>query len=47
MQYEESMIIHFLVNRNWRDNKSAATLEEDLGQDVSALRTAQGWLIEL
>jgi hypothetical protein len=41
------VIIRFLANRNWDANKIAAALKEAFGQDVSALRNVQGWLVEI
>jgi hypothetical protein len=47
MQHAQRAIICFLANRNWNANKIAAALKEDFGQDVYALRTVTGWLVEI
>jgi hypothetical protein len=47
MQYERRVITRFLANRNWDTNKTAAALKENFGQDAYALRTVQGWLVEI
>jgi hypothetical protein len=47
MQYEQRMIIRFLANRKWDANNIAAALKKDFGQDVYALGTVLGWLVEI
>jgi hypothetical protein len=44
---EQRIIIRFLANRNCGANEIAAVLKENFGQDSSALRMVQGWLVEL
>jgi hypothetical protein len=41
------VIIRFLANRDWNANKIAAALKEDFEQDVYALKTIHGWLVEI